>query len=76
MAENIIVRFNSPHQALKAEKTLMNCDLKCKMIPIPKELSPDCGIALQVNSELKQLVEVALVDNSIEYEGFYDLNQE
>ena len=72
MAENIIIRFNSPHQALKAEKTLKKCDLKCRMIPIPRKLSPDCGIALQINSELKQQVEVTLMDNSIEYEGFYD----
>ncbi len=74
MASDIIIRFNSPHQALKAEKTLKRCNLKCRMIPIPRKLSPDCGIALQFDRALRQQVEEALADSLVEYEGFYDLD--
>jgi hypothetical protein len=74
MAENIMIRFQSAHQALKAEKALKSCSLKCRMIPIPRKLSPDCGIALQIAQELKDQAEAALLDRSIQFEGFYELD--
>ena len=74
MAENVIIRFQSAHQALKAEKALKSCSLRCRMIPIPRNLSPDCGIALQIACELKEQAEAALLDKCIQFEGFYDLD--
>ncbi len=73
MAENILIRFESAHQALKAERVLKTCSLKCRMIPVPRSLSPDCGIALQIARELKEQAEAVLLDRSVQFEGFYEL---
>lgn len=74
MNQEMIIIFRSTHQALKAEKTLKRSSLKCRMIPLPRKFSSDCGLALKIDSKLKPQIEAALLDNSIEYEGIHALD--
>lgn len=51
-----VVLFHTTTSALRAEKILQKAGLTVKLIPTPRELSSDCGIALRF--ELSDRVEV------------------
>ena len=42
-----VVLFYTSSAALRAEKALLDSGLRVKLIPTPRELSSDCGIALR-----------------------------
>lgn len=42
--------FPSTFYALKAEKAAQNAGLKAKLIPVPRELSSLCGLALELET--------------------------
>ncbi len=49
--------FESTHMAIKAEKILAGNNYKYKVVPVPKSISPECGIAIDVYDELANEVE-------------------
>ncbi len=42
--------FSSIHQVMKAEKLLKGRGFKVDLIPMPREISSDCGVAIEVSS--------------------------
>ncbi len=48
---SVVLLFPSIHYVLKAEKRLKEAGLRTEMIPVPKELSSDCGMALTLQEE-------------------------
>lgn len=57
-----LILFDSVHHALKAEKILKNKDIIFKLIPVPKEISSDCGVCLRFLLEDRASIEDALAD--------------
>lgn len=55
-----VVLFPSVHHALRAERLLKEAGLPCKLIPIPRNLSSDCGVCLRFDSPLRPRVEETL----------------
>ncbi len=55
-----VILFKSVSYALKAEKILKASGLPHKLIPVPKEISSDCGICLRFEQELRESIESAL----------------
>ena len=55
-----VVLFRSVHHALRAEKLLKEAGIPCKLIPIPRNLSSDCGVCLRFDTPLRPRVEEAL----------------
>jgi len=49
--ENVysVVLFHTNSAALRAEKILQREGFTIKLIPVPRQLSSDCGIALRFN---------------------------
>ncbi len=45
----LLYTFNSPHSAIKTQKILN--DLKPKLIPVLRELSESCGMAVKIIPE-------------------------
>jgi len=43
------ITFLSVHDVMKAEKLLLKINLPIRIIPVPKQVSPECGMALQVD---------------------------
>jgi len=66
--EKLIVIFQSTHDAIKAERLCLKAGVVCQVIPVPRELSSDCGIALEINSNGKKRVEQLLAQNAIHSE--------
>ncbi len=57
--------FHSVHRVMKAEKVLKGRQLNILMIPAPRQLSADCGMAIRYPQELHSEVKRALADYSL-----------
>ena len=42
---------------MKAHKTLTKAGVECKLIPVPRHLSSDCGICIESENELEPYLE-------------------
>ncbi len=68
-----LVTFFASHHAIKAEKVLRLVDFEVELIPGPKELSPNCGVALRITYDERDQVRSRLdakkvqVDEIIRY---------
>ena len=57
-----IVLFETVSRAMKAEKILKAHGLPFKLIPIPKEISPECGICLRFTADREEEILALLAD--------------
>ncbi len=46
--------FHSIHRVLKAEKILKQAEVDFLLIPVPRQLTSDCGLALRFSPETKE----------------------
>jgi hypothetical protein len=46
--------FESVHQVMKAEKLIREQGVKIDLIPMPREISSDCGVAIELPWESKE----------------------
>ena len=60
-----VFTFVSTHHALKAELVLKQEGLKPMIIPVPREVSSLCGLAIRVNQDLRLEVEEVLRERSV-----------
>ncbi len=57
--------FHSIHRVMKAEKILQNRGLDFLLIPVPRQLSADCGMAIRFSRTIQTAVENALSDGEL-----------
>lgn len=57
--------FNSAHRVMKAENILKKAGLAILLIPAPRALSTDCGLAIRYSSDLYDTVFLALTSESL-----------
>ncbi len=43
-----VILVYSPSHALRAEKLLQGAAIPCKLIPVPRHLSSDCGVCVRI----------------------------
>jgi hypothetical protein len=55
-----VILFPSVHHVLRAEKLLKEAGLPCKLIPIPRNLSSDCGVCLRFDAPSRPRIEEIL----------------
>lgn len=58
--EYLVILFESVSYALKAEKILKQEGIPHKLIPVPRQISPDCGICLRLTMDVKERAEYIL----------------
>ncbi len=63
-----IILFHTSTAALRAEKILKQAGFEVKLVPVPRELSSDCGIALRFDWPDREKVEAGLKDAGVEFE--------
>lgn len=54
--------FHSIHRVMKAEKVLKAEGMEVLLIPVPRQLSSDCGLALRFSLGIRLDVEAALTN--------------
>ena len=72
-SENVdgLISFFASHHALRAEAVLKRNGLAAKLIPGPRELSPNCGVALRFNYTERETVLVLLAAKSVRIDGIH-----
>ena len=58
--DEFVAIFNSIHRVMKAEKTLKELRMPILLIPVPRALASDCGLALRYAAADREAVEQAL----------------
>ncbi|WP_308464309.1 DUF3343 domain-containing protein [Geobacter sp. AOG2] len=57
---HLLAVFNSGHRVMKAESLLKALGLPVLLIPAPRQLQTDCGLALRFNEDVREQVMGAL----------------
>jgi len=53
----VILVYSTSH-ALRGEKVLQGVDISCKLIPVPRHISSDCGVCIRIQeSDAEQAME-------------------
>jgi hypothetical protein len=56
---DLVAIFNNIHRVMKAEKVLKECRLNFLLIPVPRALASDCGLAIRyAEADHRQIVAV------------------
>ncbi len=67
----IIFLFESVHRVMKAEKLLKGKGVKIDLVPVPREISSDCGVAIELARDLEADALLILTENGISIADCY-----
>jgi hypothetical protein len=70
-----VFTFPSSHHALKAEKICKEAGIKAVLIPLPREISADCGVSLIVHPDLMAQVEVLFQEKGVALLGVHRITR-
>ncbi len=73
MSEYGVVLLPSTSAALRAEKVLQQAGWQIRLIPVPRELSSNCGIAVRFAWADREGVAEALAQARVEVDGIHPL---
>lgn len=68
-----VVLFYSTSAAIRAEKLIQGAGLKVKLIPVPRNLSSDCGICLRFDNNDIEEIRTILKTQEIEYDSIHQM---
>jgi hypothetical protein len=66
-----LISFFASHHAIRAEAVLKRNGLAAQLIPGPKDLSPNCGVALRFEYGLRENVLALLAAKSVKIDGVH-----
>jgi hypothetical protein len=69
--DEYVAIFNSIHRVMKAEKTLKELRLPIMLIPAPRALTSDCGLAIRYAAADREAVEQVLAEARLIPEEIY-----
>ena len=75
MAFSCYITFPTTFFAIRAESILKNQASSFKMVPIPRSISSSCGTALRCSCEEISLIRNILMQNGLDLESFYRLEE-
>lgn len=68
-AEYAVILVDSTSHALRIEKLLNSQDLTCKLIPVPRHLSSDCGVCVRILQQDAPMVQALLSEQRIVFQS-------
>jgi len=68
--------FESVHRVMKAEKLLKGKGIKIDLIPVPREISSDCGVAIELSADSEKEAFHLLEENKVSILVCYTRGQE
>jgi hypothetical protein len=61
----MLIIFTTTHDVILAERLCRKAKLPLDVVPVPKDISSDCGMALEIDLQYKDIVTKILDENSI-----------
>lgn len=71
-----VITFPSSHYAFQAEKACQEADIPVLLIPLPREISADCGVAMLISPKLQERVEELLSQAGVTPAGTYQISRQ
>ena len=68
-----VILVHGTSHAIRAEQLLHRADISCKLIPVPRHLSSNCGVCLRVERAEAEAARQVLEKARIEIEGIHDV---
>ena len=68
----VILVFGTSH-AIRAEHLLNRAQIACKMIPVPRHLSSNCGVCVRIERTDVDEARRALAQGKLEIESIHDI---
>lgn len=68
-----VITFHSVHFVMKAEALLKKEHIPVHLIPIPRHVSSDCGIALEVSENNRERIIKILENNQFNIESIHEI---
>ena len=72
MSQGVIL-FPSIHFVLQAEKMIKGKGFSIDLIPVPRQLSSDCGICMLIEWEERERLYILLEGSGVKIEGVHPL---
>ncbi len=69
----LVVAFHTTAAAMATERLCGAHGLEGKLIPVPRRVTSDCGIAWSAPPEVREALAALLEANGVEPAGFYDM---
>jgi hypothetical protein len=66
----VLLVYSTSH-AIRIEKILNKQGIECKLVPVPRQLSSDCGICVRFRSSEEEKVAAAVREADIETAGIH-----
>ena len=67
-----VILVYSTSYAIRAEHVLSQTGISCKLIPVPRHLSSDCGVCVRIERADQEAAVHALETAQVEMEGVHD----
>ncbi len=69
-----VILVYSTSYALRAEKALLGAGIACKLIPVPRHLSSDCGVCVQIERSCRRAAQLCLAQGRVEVDSYQDVD--
>jgi len=66
-----VVSFFASEHAMRSERMLQRAGLEARLVPGPREVSPNCGVAVAFVWEQEPEVERTLTESKIRFEAIH-----
>ncbi len=71
--EYVAVLFAGTSHAVRAESLLVRAGVPCRLIPVPRELSSDCGVCVRLEPADEERALAILAEAGLAIEGVHTL---
>lgn len=68
-----VILVKSTAHAIRAEQVLNMSGIACKLIPVPRHISSNCGTCVRIERTDVEAAKTALAKNRVEYDGIYEI---
>lgn len=72
MEKEMILLVHTSGHAFSIEKALKKRGIQCRLTPIPRKISSDCGICVRFDAAMRQTVEAFVQTLPFEIQGVID----
>ena len=62
----LVLSAESTHFIIQFEKNLLGKNIPCRIIPLPTEISANCGLSIKVDIEYMEKIKKILIEESIQ----------
>jgi len=68
----VIIVYSTSH-AMRIEKLLQEKGITCKMIPVPRQISSDCGVCVRILRSDVKAARQTLKEDQVEIKGIHEI---